>query len=155
MATTMANKRKEAPSPKRAPKARPSGPASKTNKTSTAGKGAAIDDYLARVVPAQRAALARLRQTIRKAVPEAEECISYAVPAFRIGDKVLVGFGASAKHCSFFPMSGRTIGDHAELLANYETSKGAIRFTPAAPLPDALVRKLIKARLAEIAASRA
>jgi len=148
----MASERKQASRPKRPVTASKPDRVSKTSKTSNAGKVATIDDYLARVGDEQRAALAHLRATIRKAVPEAEECISYAVPAFRVDRHVLVGFGASAKHCSFFPMSGRTIADHAELLAGYETSKGAIRFTPDAPLPDALVRKLLKARRSEIAA---
>jgi uncharacterized protein YdhG (YjbR/CyaY superfamily) len=164
MAAIMASKRKQPTGPKRRVKAANATKASKASKpsktsrpreTSKAGSVATIDDYLARVGPDQRAALAQLRATIRKAVPRAEECISYAVPAFRIDGSVLVGFGASAQHCSFFPMSGHTIADHADLLADYQTSKGAIRFTPDAPLPDALLRKLIKARLAEIAAGRA
>jgi uncharacterized protein YdhG (YjbR/CyaY superfamily) len=145
----MASQRRQSTRPKRPVRASSAGKARK------AGQVATIDGYLARVGDDQRAALSRLRATIRKAVPKAEECFSYAVPAFRVDGHVLVGFGASAKHCSFFPMSGRTIADHAEPLAGYETSKGAIRFTPDAPLPDALVRKLIKARLAEIAARRA
>ncbi|HMI90163.1 MAG TPA: DUF1801 domain-containing protein [Polyangiales bacterium] len=126
-------------------------PTKRPVKVSRTGKpGATIDAYLARLGQDQRAALSRLRAVIRKTVPGAQECISYAVPAFRIDGDVLVGFGASARHCSFFPMSGRTIADHADLLADYATSKGAIRFTPDAPLPDALVRKLIHARLAEL-----
>jgi uncharacterized protein YdhG (YjbR/CyaY superfamily) len=155
---SMASKRKQAARPERAAKARKAGTAPnarRTSKARKAGPPATIDDYLARVSAQQRAALARLRATIRKAVPRAEECISYGVPAFRIGSSVLVGFGASAKHCSFFPMSGRTIGEHAHLLASYETSKGAIRFTPEEPLPDRLLRRLIEARLAEIASKRA
>jgi uncharacterized protein YdhG (YjbR/CyaY superfamily) len=157
MGGSMASKRKQAARRERAAKASKAAPAHDARKTSKAGKAgtpATIDDYLARVSAEQRASLARLRAMIRKAVPNAEECISYGVPAFRIGSRVLVGFGASAKHCSFFPMSGRTIGDHAELLAGYETSKGAIRFTPEEPLPDPLLRKLIKARRAELASKR-
>jgi uncharacterized protein YdhG (YjbR/CyaY superfamily) len=111
-------------------------------------KPANIDDYLAALKADQRAALEKLRQTIKKSAPQAEECISYGVPAFR-QDGMLVGFGATANHCSFFLMSGATVANHAEELAKYDTSKGTIRFPADKPLPSALVRKLVKARLAE------
>lgn len=112
---------------------------------------ATIDAYLARLEGEQRAALQKLRKTIQSIVPRATECISYGVPAFRHDGRVLVGFGAGANHCTFFPMSGTTVAAHQALLASYETSKGAIRFQPERPLPAALVRKLVKARLLEIA----
>lgn len=111
-------------------------------------KPATIDEYLAGVGDDERAALEALRRTIRSAAPDAEECISYQLPAFR-QNGVLVGFGASAKHCAFYLMSGTTVAAHAAELAGYDTSKGTIRFTPDRPLPAALVRKLVKARLAE------
>jgi uncharacterized protein YdhG (YjbR/CyaY superfamily) len=107
-----------------------------------------IDDYLDAIAPDKRAALEKLRKTIRAAAPEAEECISYAIPAFR-KNGVLVGFGASANHCSFFPFNSTTVAAHKEELKGYETSKGTIHFQPEKPLPVALVRKLVKARLAE------
>lgn len=118
-------------------------------KTVMAKKPATIDEYLKGVREDQRAALERLRRTIEAAVPKAEECISYSIPAFRLGGRVLVGFGAKGDHCAFFPFSGTTVADHATDLAGYDTSKGTIRFQPDAPLPDALVRKLVKARIAE------
>jgi uncharacterized protein YdhG (YjbR/CyaY superfamily) len=83
-------------------------------------------------------------------VPKAEECISYGLAAFRLDGKPLAGFGAGASHCAFYPMSGATVKTLQEDLKNYETSKGAIRFQADKPLPVALVRKLIKARMAEI-----
>jgi len=107
-----------------------------------------IDAYLAKVSPEQRAALETLRKRIRAAAPEAEECLSYGVPAFR-QNGLLVGFGASKNHCAFFPMTGHTVAAFAEELIDFETSKGAIRFTPDRPLPAALVKKIVKARLAE------
>jgi uncharacterized protein YdhG (YjbR/CyaY superfamily) len=113
-----------------------------------------IDEYLAAISGEQRAALEKLRKTIKAAVPKAEECISYGVAAFRLNGKVLVGFGAGANHCTFFPMSGRTVHDHQDELEDYETSKGAIRFQPDKPLPAGLVRKLIRARIAENAEKR-
>lgn len=107
-----------------------------------------IDEYLAGVDEPQRSALEKLRRTIRAAVPEAEECLSYGVAAFRLG-RPLVGFGATGTDCVFYLMSGSTVSEHAEDLAGYATSKGSIRFAPGKPLPAALVRKLVKARLGE------
>lgn len=113
-----------------------------------------IDEYLAALPDEKRAALEKLRKTIRAAVPKAEECISYSLPAFRLDGKVLVGFGASASHCAFYPMSGSTVEAHKGDLEAYETSKGTIRFQADKPLPASLVRKLVKARIAENAAAR-
>lgn len=111
-------------------------------------KPASIDDYLAALNDDQRDALQKLRATIRTAAPEAEECISYQLPAFR-QNGVLVAFGATPDHCSFFPMSPSIIEAHRKELEGYETSKGTIRFQADRPLPDALVRNMVKARLAE------
>jgi uncharacterized protein YdhG (YjbR/CyaY superfamily) len=113
-------------------------------------KHTTIDGYLAAVRDDQRAALERLRKIVRAAVPAAEECINYGVPAFRVKGKSLVGFGASAKHCSFYPMSGKTVYDHRADLKGFATTKGAILFQPDKPLPVALVRKLVKSRLSAI-----
>jgi uncharacterized protein YdhG (YjbR/CyaY superfamily) len=110
---------------------------------------ASIDAYLENLDDDQRAALQKLRDTIKAIVPRAAECISYGVPAFRHEGRVLVGFGAGSNHCTFFPMSGTTVAAHKALLAKYATSKGAIRFQPDRPLPAALVRKLVKSRLLE------
>ncbi|HEU5395429.1 MAG TPA: DUF1801 domain-containing protein [Candidatus Methylomirabilis sp.] len=118
-----------------------------------AGKPATIDEWLALWSGEKRAALERLRRTIRSAAPEAEECISYQLPAFR-QDGMLVAFGATEDHCSFFLMSSTTLADHEKEVAGYDTSKGTIRFQPDKPLPAALVRKLVKARLAENRMSR-
>jgi len=117
------------------------------------GGAKSIDEYLAAVPDEEkRAALERLRRTIRAAVPRAEECISYQLPAFRLDGKVLVWFGAAAKHCSFFP--GAVVQGFKKELQDYEISKGTIRFQPDHPLPAALVRKLVKARAAKIAEAR-
>ena len=108
-----------------------------------------IDEYLAGVRPEQRAALEKLRRAIRAAVPEAEEGISYGLAAFRLNGRPLVAFGATAGHCAFYPMSGTTIAAHEDELKKYDTSKGTIRFPADKPLPAGLVRKLVKARIAE------
>ena len=110
-----------------------------------------IDHYLADVPTDKRAALQKLRQAIKAVVPKAEECIAYGIPAFRLGGRFLVGFGAAKSHCSFYP-GGLALAVHKQALKPYGLSKGTIRFQPDKPLPAALVRKLVKERLA--AASR-
>jgi uncharacterized protein YdhG (YjbR/CyaY superfamily) len=113
-----------------------------------AGKPKTIDEYLATLSDDKRAALEKLRKTIRGAAPMAEECISYQLPAFR-QNGMLVAFGATAKHCAFYLMSSTTVQAHKDELKDYDTSKGTIRFQADNPLPAALVRKLVKARIAE------
>jgi uncharacterized protein YdhG (YjbR/CyaY superfamily) len=114
----------------------------------SAAKPRTIDDYLATLSNDKRAALEKLRKTIRAAAPNAEECISYQLPAFRLNG-MLVAFGATANHCAFYPMSSSMVETHKRELKDYETSKGTIRFQADKPLPAALVRKLVKARIAE------
>jgi uncharacterized protein YdhG (YjbR/CyaY superfamily) len=109
-----------------------------------------MDEYLAGLRADQRAALEKVRKAVRAAAPKAEECFSYGLPAFRLGGKLVAGFAAAAKHCAFYPMSGRTIGVLHLELAGYETSKGAVRFSAERGLPSALIRKLVKTRIAEI-----
>ena len=121
---------------------------------SRAGKPAGTtDEYLAALGAEQRGALEKLRRTIRAAARGAEECISYRLPAFR-RDGMLVAFGATENHCAFYLMSPTVLDDFEEDLKGYSTSKGTIRFQPAKPLPAALVRKLVRARLDENAARR-
>jgi uncharacterized protein YdhG (YjbR/CyaY superfamily) len=120
-------------------------PKSKKPKT---GKAKTPDSYLASVPAAQRAALQNLRATIKSAVPEAEECISYRLPAFRLNGKFFVAYGAAAKHCAFYP--GSVVQRLKKELSSYDTSKGTIRFSPAKPLPATLVRKILKLREEEI-----
>ena len=117
-------------------------------------KARTIDEYLAPLSSEKRAALEKLRRDIRSAAPGAEECISYGIPAFRLAGRMLVGFGARANHCSFYPWSGATVKAHGKELERYDTSPGTIRFRTDEPLPAALVRKLVKARIAENAAKR-
>ena len=111
-------------------------------------KPASVDDYLAPLSADKRVALERLRRVIQSAAPGAEECISYNIPTFRLDGKMLMSFGAAANHCSLYA-GAYPIKAHEAELANYDTSKGTIRFQPDHPLPDALVRKLVKTRVAE------
>ena len=110
-------------------------------------KAKTVDEYLAALSTDKRAALERLRKTIRAAAPRAEECISYQLPAFRLDGRMLVWFGAATNHCSFYP--GGIVEDYKKELENFATSKGTIRFQPDHPLPATLVRKLVKARIAK------
>ena len=113
------------------------------------GKTTPIDGYLARVGDEQRAALERLRRTIRAAAPGAEEIISYGIPTFRLAGRGLVGFAASSEHCALYPLNGTTVAAFADELDAFDTSKGTIRFRPDRPLPVALVKRLVKTRIAE------
>lgn len=113
---------------------------------------ATVDGYLSRLPPEQRAALEKLRKQLHGIVPGAEECISYQLPALRLEGRVLVWFGATAKHCAFYP--GGVVQALAADLEGFETSKGTVRFQPAAPIPERLLRKLVKARIARIGAAR-
>ena len=107
-----------------------------------------IDEYLAGVSDDQRTALEKLRKTIKSAAPKAEECISYSIPAFRLNG-ILVGFAAKQSHCALYPFNGTTVKAFKKDLEGYETSMGTIRFQPDSPLPAALVRKIVKARMAQ------
>src|SRR5256714_3374929 len=108
-----------------------------------------IDEYLATAKPDQRRTLAKLRKTIHAVAPKVEECISYGIPAFRLKGRSLVFFGAWANHCSFYPGSSATLRKFRNQLKNFQISKGTIRFSSDKPLPIALVKKLVKARMAE------
>ena len=112
-------------------------------------KPASIDEYLARVPADRRAALEQLRQTIHAILPNVEECISYSMPAFRHEGRVVAGFLATARGCSYYPFSGTTLGALAAELGAYGQTKSALHFDPLTPLPKALVRRLLAARIAE------
>jgi uncharacterized protein YdhG (YjbR/CyaY superfamily) len=114
-----------------------------------ATKPKTIDEYLAGVAPDKRAALQKVRRAVHIAAPGAEECISYGMPAFRLNGRLIAGFRAAADHCSYHPMSGATVTTLTADIAKYKTSRGTIRFHPRDGLPAALVRKLVKARMAE------
>jgi uncharacterized protein YdhG (YjbR/CyaY superfamily) len=111
-----------------------------------------VDEYLAAVPEAPRAALEKLRAAIKAAAPEATETISYQMPAFRLHGRFLVSYAAFKDHCSLFPASHAVTAAYAKELAPYLAGKGTIRFTVDRPLPAALVRKIVKARVEENAA---
>ena len=112
-----------------------------------AAKG--VEQYLARVPEPARSTLQKVRAAIRAAVPaEATEVISYGMPAFHYKG-ALVAYAAFKKHCSFFPMNASLIEALGEELRGYRTSKGTLQFPQDKPLPVSLVKKMVKARVAE------
>ncbi len=113
-----------------------------------------VDEYLRRLEEPKRSALQALRRTILEIVPEAEQVISYRVPAFRVGGKTVAGFAAFKDHLSYLPFSGSVLGQLADELDGYTMTKSALHFGVDRPLPEALVKKLIRARLAEIDRAR-
>ena len=108
-----------------------------------------VDEYLAGVPEPARSTLNKVRAAIRSAVPpEATEAISWRIPMFKYKG-LLVGFAAFSNHCSFFPMSSSVIEAFKKELKDFHTSKGTIRFPVDKPLAAALVKKLVKARIAQ------
>jgi uncharacterized protein YdhG (YjbR/CyaY superfamily) len=106
-----------------------------------------IDEYLNALQEPKRATLALLRQTILEVLPEAEQGISYGVPAFKIRGKTIAGFAAFKNHLSYLPHSGSVFPELRDDLAGYVMSSGALRFGIDKPLPQPLVEKLIAVRL--------
>ena len=126
---------------------------SKKNNDATRAPASGVDDYLAALPEDARAALARLRKTIKAAAPKATEVISYQIPAYK-HHGLLVGFAALKNHCTFHIMSVEVTSAHAAELKDYKLGKASIRFEADKPLPAALVTKLVKARIAENEAGR-
>jgi uncharacterized protein YdhG (YjbR/CyaY superfamily) len=116
---------------------------------------ATIDAYLAGLPADQRTALQALRKTIAAAAPEAEEALSYGVPAFKCKSRPLVSYVAAKAHCSFFPMSPKVVDDHRTELTEFDLDKGTIRFQPDHPVPADLVARIVRARMAETDADAA
>ncbi len=109
-----------------------------------------VDRYLRGLEEPKRSTLQTLRRTILEIVPQAEQVISYRVPAFRVGGKTVAGFAAFKDHLSYLPFSGSALAQLADELDGYTMTKSALHFPVDRPLPKALVKKLIRVRLAEI-----
>ena len=108
-----------------------------------------VDEYLRGVDEPKRSTLQALRRTILEIVPDAEQVISYRVPAFRVSGKTVAGFAAFKDHLSYLPFSGSVLGQLADELDGYATTKGSLHFAVDRPPPKRLVKKLIAARLDE------
>ena len=107
-----------------------------------------VDAYLAGVEEPKRSTLEAVRASIRSVVPEAEEGLSYGMPAFRVGGKVVAGFAAFEHHLAYLPHSGEVLSALGDELTGYEQTKGSLHFAVDEPLPDDLVRRLVEAKLA-------
>lgn len=111
-----------------------------------------MDDYLATVSPSQRAELERIRGIVKQVAPDAEELISYGLPAFKYNKRPLLYFGAFKNHMSLFPTSGPTKA-LKDKLKDFTVSKGTIQFTLEKPLPESLIKEIVQHRLAAITES--
>ncbi|HAM02145.1 MAG TPA: hypothetical protein DCQ30_07940 [Acidimicrobiaceae bacterium] len=109
-----------------------------------------VDDYLASLPEPKRSTLEALRRTILEVLPDAEEGMSYGLPAFRSQGKVIAGFAAFKNHLSYLPHSGSVFSELGDELSRYEKSSGALRFPVDQPLPKALVQKLITVRTRQV-----
>ncbi len=107
---------------------------------------AEIDVYLASLDEPKRGTLEVMRERILEILPEAQQCIAYGVPAFRVQGKVIAGFAAFKNHLSYLPHSGSVFRELGDDVAHYKTSSGALQFPIDTPLPKALVKRLIAVR---------
>jgi uncharacterized protein YdhG (YjbR/CyaY superfamily) len=112
-----------------------------------------VDAYLANLEDPKRSTLVEMRKRILAVVPDAEECISYGMPAFRLRGKVVAGFAAFKHHLSYLPHSGRVFPELEAELVGYEKSTGALRFSIDEPLPEPLVRRLVEVRVRQLGGS--
>jgi uncharacterized protein YdhG (YjbR/CyaY superfamily) len=106
-----------------------------------------IDAYLAEVEEPKRATLEEMRRRILEVIPEAEQTVSYGMPAFKVDGKVVAGFASFKCHLSYLPHSGRVFGEMADELADYEYTKGSLHFPIDEPLPRPTIKKLIETRI--------
>jgi uncharacterized protein YdhG (YjbR/CyaY superfamily) len=111
-----------------------------------------VDEYLAALEEPKRTTLVQLRETIMSIVPDAEQCISYGMPAFKLHGKTIAGFAAFKNHVSYLPHSGSVIPALATETKGFSGTKGSLHFAVDRPLPKALVKKLLVARMAEVLA---
>ena len=109
-----------------------------------------IDRYLAALDEPKRGTLEALRQSILEVVPQAEQCISYGMPAFKLHGKTVAGFAAFNHHLSYLPHSGSVFPALGDDLARYEMTKGSLHFAIDEPLPRRLVKKLVTTRLRQL-----
>ena len=109
-----------------------------------------VDDALATYPPADGAALARVIDLARRVAPDAQEGTSYGVPALRVSGKPLIGVSRAAGHLALYPFSPAAIDAVRDGLEGFDVSKGTVRFTAEHPVPDDVLERLVRARLAEI-----
>lgn len=109
-----------------------------------------VDDHLNSASPAQRAELEKIRQIVKEIVPEAEEVISYGIPAFKYNKRPLIYYAAHKNHMSIHPASDQMVESVGQELAKFRTGKGTLQFTENNPIPEPMLKKIVRFRLAEI-----
>ena len=113
-----------------------------------------IDAYLQGLPKSQADALRHVRDVVGRLAPEAEQKISYGMPAFYVGRRLLVSYAGWKHHCSIYPLTDSFLETHADALAEYDQTKGSVHFTPERPLPDTLLEELVRARLDDLESGR-
>lgn len=113
-----------------------------------------VDSYLADVPEPGRSTLEELRRAILAVVPDAEQCISYGMPAFKVRGKTVAGFAAFKNHLSYLPHSGSVLEALGDEVSGYGQTKGSLHFPADEPLPGALVERLVSARMREAGLDR-
>lgn len=109
-----------------------------------------IDDYLAKLPDDQRAALEHVRSLVRRLAPDAVESMSYGMPVLKQDGRALIWFAGWKEHCAIYPLTDAFLAEHPDELAGFVQTKGSLHFTPQVSLPDSLLEKIVRARLADL-----
>ena len=106
-----------------------------------------VDEYLKTATESQKAFFKKFKEIVKQVVPDAEESISYGIPTFKYKKKPLIYWGAFSTHMSIFPASDSMVLELGEALGKFRVSKGTLRFTEAKPIPESLLKEIVKHRL--------